>query len=106
MHLLGLLAAWPETCQFIARLSSYKRSHEWRLADAKNWFSELVNRALAEGPQRVLRRDDAVVVVAERDYHDLTGKRPSFKEFLLGEGPSLEGLDLARDRSPMRETKP
>jgi antitoxin Phd len=79
---------------------------EWRLADAKNRFSELVNRALAEGPQRVLRRDDAVIIVAERDYEKLTGARPNFKEFLLGDGPSLERLDLARDRSPMRGAKP
>ena len=78
---------------------------EWRLADAKNRFSELVNRALVEGPQRVLRRDDVVVVVAEREYEKLTGTRSSFKEFLLGDGPNLEGLDLARDRSPIREAK-
>ncbi len=79
---------------------------QWRLADAKNRFSELVSRALAEGPQKVVRRDDAVVVVAQRDYEKLTGKRPSFKEFLMGEGgPSLEGLDLMRDRSPLRRVK-
>ena len=78
---------------------------EWRLAEAKNRFSELVNRALVEGPQRVRRRDDAVVVVAERDYEKLTGTRPSFKKFLLGRGPSLEGLDLKRDRSPVRKAK-
>jgi len=78
---------------------------EWRLADAKNRFSELVNRALAEGPQRVLRRDDAVIVVAQRDYEKLVGKRPDFKEFLLRKTPSLEGLDLERDRSPMRDVK-
>jgi antitoxin Phd len=79
---------------------------EWRLADAKNRFSELVNRALTEGPQRVLRREDAVVVIAERDYEKLTGARPSFKEFLLGEGPTMDGVDLTRDRSPMRVVKP
>jgi antitoxin Phd len=78
---------------------------EWRLADAKNRFSELVNRALAEGPQRVLRRDDAVIVVSQRDYEKLVGKRPDFKEFLLRKTPSLEGLDLERDRSPMRDVK-
>src|SRR5579864_777783 len=78
---------------------------EWRLADAKNRFSELVTRALAEGRQRVLRHDDAVVVLAECDYERLTGKRPGFKEFLMGEGPSLEKLDLTRDDSPMREVK-
>jgi antitoxin Phd len=80
-------------------------SKEWRLADAKNRFSELVNRALIEGPQRVLRRDDAVVVVAARDYEKLTGTRPTFKQFLLGDGPSLERLDIKRDRSPMRKVK-
>ena len=78
---------------------------EWRLADAKNRFSELVTRALAEGPQRVRRHDDAVVVVAERDYEKLTGKRPGFKEFLMGEGPSFEGLDFARDDAPMGDEK-
>ncbi len=78
---------------------------DWQLADAKNRFSELVNRALVEGPQRVRRRGDAVVVVAQRDYEKLTGKRPDFKAFLLGKGPSLEGLDLTRDRSPMRDVK-
>jgi prevent-host-death family protein len=78
---------------------------EWRLADAKNRFSELVTRTLAEGPQRVRRHDDAVVVVAERDYEKLIGKRAGFKEFLLAEGPSLEGLNLIRDDSPMRDVK-
>lgn len=77
----------------------------WRLADAKNRFSELVNRALSEGPQLVHRRNDAVVVVARRDYEKLTGKRLGFKEFLMGKNPSLQGVDLARDRSPMRRVK-
>ena len=76
---------------------------DWRLAEAKNKFSELVNRALTEGPQRVLRRNDAVIVMALRDYERLTGKKPGFRDFLTGKGPDLEGLDLSRDRSPMRD---
>ena len=75
---------------------------EWRLADAKNRFSELVNRALTEGPQRVHRRNDTVVVIAKRDYERLAGDRPSFKELLLN-GPGMDDLDLDRDRSPMRD---
>ena len=78
---------------------------EWRLADAKTRFSELVTRALAEGPQLVRRHDDTVVVVAQRDYEKLTGKRRGFKDFLMGEGPSLEGLDRARNGAPMRDVK-
>ena len=78
---------------------------EWRLADAKNRFSEVVSRALAEGPQLVRRRSDAVVIVARRDYEKLTGERPGFKEFLTGKGPRLKVLNLTRDRSPMRRVK-
>jgi len=46
---------------------------EWQLAEAKNRFGELVNRALAEGPQFVHRRKDSVVVLARREYERLTG---------------------------------
>jgi len=76
---------------------------DWRLAEAKNKFSELVNRALMEGPQRVVRRGDAVIVISSREYEQLIGKKPGFKDFLMGEGPDLEGVDLRRDRSPMRD---
>jgi antitoxin Phd len=75
---------------------------EWQLADAKNRFSELVNRALRVGPQRVRRRNDTVVVISAEEYELLKGQRVSFKEHLLL-GESLEGVDLERDSSPMRE---
>ena len=78
---------------------------DWRLADAKNRFSELVARALSEGPQRVYRGHDVVVIMAERDYEELVGKRLSFKKFLTGKGPSLAGLDLTRDKSPIHDLK-
>jgi antitoxin Phd len=69
---------------------------DWRLADAKNRFSELFTLALTLGPQRVRRRNDAVVVLSEKDYERITGRRPSFKEYLI-EGESFEGLNLSRD---------
>jgi len=75
---------------------------DWQLADAKNRFSELVNRALRVGPQRVQRGNEAVVVISAEDYELLKGQRVSFKGHLL-HGESLEGVDLARDGSPMRE---
>jgi len=74
---------------------------EWNLADAKNRFSEVVNLALTEGPQRVRRRKDTVVVVAAEEYERLVGQRPTFKDY-LSQGESFEGLDLARDQSPGR----
>ncbi len=75
---------------------------QWQLADAKNRFTEVVNLALSEGPQRVSRRKDTVIVLSEKDYQALLNPRPDFREFLLT-SPALEDLDLTRDRSPMRE---
>lgn len=74
----------------------------WKVADAKNRFSEVVTRALAQGPQIVDRRGEKVVVLAHEDYTRLTGETPAFKDLLLG-GPSLEGLDLERSKAPMRD---
>lgn len=74
----------------------------WKLSEAKNRLSEVVSRALADGPQRIERRGEAVVVIAEADYRHLKEDRPSFIDYLVN-GPSLEGIDLERDRSPMRE---
>jgi len=75
---------------------------DWKLADAKNKFSEVVKRALTEGPQRVTRRDDAVVILSEADYERLAGQRAGFREYLMS-GPTLVDVDLERDRSAMRE---
>lgn len=75
---------------------------EWKLAEAKNRFSELVNRAIDDGPQRVTRRGDVVIVISEADYRRLQGTRPSLVEYILN-GPDLSELDLTRDRSLMRE---
>lgn len=76
----------------------------WKLAEAKNRLSEIVNLALSEGPQTITRRNDAVVVMSAEKYAEMSGKRLSFKEFLMS-GPSFEGLDLERDRSPGRDVE-
>jgi hypothetical protein len=78
---------------------------DWRLADAQHRLGELIDLALAEGPQRVHRQGDSAVVLAQRDYDRLTGNKPTFKQFLLARGPSLAGVELRRDRSRMRNTE-
>ena len=75
---------------------------EWKLAEAKNKLSEVVTRAIDEGPQRITRRDDVVIVLAEEEYERLIGKTKSFKEHLLS-GPDLSDLDLTRTKDYMRE---
>jgi hypothetical protein len=72
---------------------------DWRLADAKNRFSELFTQALTLGPQRVRRRKDAIVVMSEKDYERLTGLAPSFKGH-LSQGESFAGLLFDRESVP------
>ncbi|HBS27768.1 MAG TPA: type II toxin-antitoxin system Phd/YefM family antitoxin [Gammaproteobacteria bacterium] len=74
---------------------------QWRLAEAKNRFSEVVNLALIKEPQHITRRNDAVVLISKKEYDRLTGKQMGIKEFLMN-APSLDDLDLERDKSPMR----
>ena len=74
---------------------------KWKLADAKNRFSELVNLALYEGPQEVDRRGDRVIIISKIEYEKLSGTKPDLKTLLMN-GPSLEDIDLTRPKSTMR----
>ena len=76
----------------------------WRLAEAKNRLSEVVTKALGDGPQRITPRGEAVIVVSEVEYMRLTGERVGFVDYLMS-GPSLEGVEFGRDRTPMREVE-
>lgn len=75
---------------------------EWKLADAKNRFSDLVTQALTVGPQRVRRRQQSVVVMSEHDYERLTGAHTDLVSFLL-DGPDLSDLDISRDKQVFRD---
>jgi prevent-host-death family protein len=75
----------------------------WNLTDAKNRLSELLKLVHTEGPQKITRHNKAaVVVISEAEYDRLRGATPGFKSLLLS-GPSLEGINLKRDRSGMRD---
>lgn len=75
---------------------------EWKLAEAKNKFSEVINRVLLEGPQRIMRRDQSFIILEEQEYKKLTGQRQDFLSFLMS-SDTLEGVDLSRDQSDMRD---
>jgi antitoxin Phd len=75
---------------------------DWQLQQAKAKFSELVQRAIEDGPQTVTRRGKpAVVVVAAEEFERLRELTPTLKDLLL-ECP-LEGIDLERPRDYGRE---
>ena len=75
---------------------------EWKLAKAKKRFTELVNKALLEGPQMITRRDDKVVVISENDYQKLAGGKRNFIDFLLDGQLDLNHVDFTRDKSLSR----
>lgn len=76
----------------------------WDLADAKDRLSEVMNRALSEGPQTITRHEDAVVVISAERYAELVGDKPDFKEYLL-QAVGLDKLDLTRDQGPGRDVE-
>ena len=75
----------------------------WKLQDAKARFSEVVDRALRDGPQIVTRHgENAVVIVPYRDFVD-NEPAQDFKAFLLA-APKVE-LELERPRHLPRKLK-
>lgn len=80
----------------------------WQLQEAKAKFSEVVKKALNDGPQEItVRGEPAVVVLTRAEYERLVKPQPSLVE-LLRSSPlakwDLEGdLDLERDHSPTRD---
>ncbi len=74
----------------------------WKLGQAKNRLSEVVNLALSEGPQAITRHKDTVYIISAAEYERLAGKPMDFLEYLTT-GPSFEGLDLTRDRDSWRD---
>ena len=79
----------------------------WSIQDAKNRFSEVVQRARREGPQTVtLRRKRAAVILSAADYDSLTQNRPTLVDHLLS-GPDWDDAFVeavnARAKSPSRD---
>ena len=75
----------------------------WQLQEAKSRFSELVERALANGAQIVTRRGRKTVVVLPFDeYERLAKPSDSLTAFLLASPLSGSGLTITRDKSTPR----
>jgi prevent-host-death family protein len=75
----------------------------WQVQEAKQKFSQLVRRAVEEGPQTVTRHgEEIVVVVSAAEFRRLTGSEQDFKTFLLS-GPDLSLLDLERAKDMPRD---
>jgi prevent-host-death family protein len=74
----------------------------WQLQEAKAKFSELVQKAIDEGPQTVTRHGKPAVVVLAAEQFDLMRRRQISLKDLLQSAPWHE-LEIERDKSYPRE---
>ena len=78
----------------------------WQLCEAKNIFVELVDQALAQGPQVVTQRGKEVVVVLfKEEYGRLKKSQFSFVDFFQDSPLVGMELDLERDKSSPRDVE-
>lgn len=70
----------------------------WQLQEAKSKFSQIVNLALADGPQFVTRHgEEVVVILSVKDYWAVAESKPSLLELLINSPLAGSGLVIERD---------
>ncbi len=76
----------------------------WTVADAKARFSQVIDRALTEGPQLVTRNGrKAVIVVSAEEWERRTRRKGNLAEFFAASPLRNSGIDLERLNDPPRE---
>ena len=74
----------------------------WQIQDAKNKLSEVIARALRQGPQLITRHGEkTVVVVAYTEFEKLRKSQGKLSEFFRAS--PLAGVNLSRDKSLPRD---
>lgn len=75
----------------------------WKLQDAKNRFSELVDKAADEGPQTVNRHGrPTAVIISFEEYKKIARPSQTLLEFMRQSPLFGVELDLERDRDTGR----
>lgn len=76
----------------------------WQLQEAKNKLSELVEKALNDGPQVITKRGiETAIVLSYQDYRKMVASQKKLSQFFR-ESPLVGAdLDLTRDTSPIRD---
>ncbi len=76
----------------------------WQIQDAKNKLSEVIIRALTQGPQVITKHGEkTVVVIAYAEYEKMRKSQVKLSEFFRQSPLAGSDLDLSRDKSLPRE---
>lgn len=76
----------------------------WQVQEAKNRFSQMLDDALAEGPQVITRRGvEVAIVLSYTDFKRMVGPTQKLSTFFAESPLAQVELDLSRDTSPIRD---
>jgi prevent-host-death family protein len=76
----------------------------WTVAEAKSKFSEIIERAISEGPQTITRRGrTAAIVVGAEEWQRKTKRAGNLAEFFAGSPLRGSGLKVRRSKSLPRK---
>ena len=85
-------------------MTSMTTSDTWTVAEAKAKFSEIIERAMSEGPQTITRNGrTAAVVVGAEEWQRKTKRAGNLAEFFAGS--PLRGSNLKLRRLKARSRK-
>jgi prevent-host-death family protein len=77
---------------------------QWQLQEAKNKFSEVVDKAIDEGAQIITRRGiEVAIVLSYAEYRQMIASKKKISEFFRESPLVEEDLNLSRDKSDVRE---
>src|SRR5467141_2649060 len=99
-----VLAAYLMTNMIRTGEAKMSETAVWSVAQAKARLSEVIDRALKEGPQEITRNGrPAVVVVAIEEWARKTGRKGTLAEFFAASPLRGSDLEIERARGGARE---
>jgi prevent-host-death family protein len=75
----------------------------WQIQEAKNKFSEVVDKAIKHGPQIITKRGvEAVIVLSYAEYRKAMLNQKKLSDFFRESPLAQVDVDLRRDKSRLR----
>ena len=81
-------------------------THSWTVAEAKAKFSEVLEKAKSEGPQKITKHGRATaVIVAADEWEKKTARKGNLAEFFAASPLRGSGIKIRRLRGGMRKVE-
>lgn len=90
--------------QEVVAVSDVAHAQAWNVADAKARLSELLDKAISDGPQVITRRGrEIAIVVSVEEWHKKSSRSGSLAGFLAASPLRNSELDIERLDAPVRD---